>query len=49
MLAQENRPPLLAATRADPLEPTTEKCLGMQQTLVEAVNDKLGIVDGDEQ
>ena len=27
---------------------TTEKYLGMQQNLVEAVNDKLGIVDADE-
>ncbi len=28
---------------------TTERYLGMQQNLVEAVNDKLGIVDGDPQ
>jgi integrase/recombinase XerD len=27
---------------------TTEKYLGMQQNLVEAVNDKLGIVDANE-
>ena len=27
---------------------TTEKYLGMQQNMVEAVNDKLGILDADE-
>jgi hypothetical protein len=33
---------------ATPPSKTTEKYLGMQQNLVEAVNDKLGIVDADE-